>query len=825
MHNNNAGTGRVLQGSRQQMAQSPQQALSQTQMGMGQPQMGQPQQMNFLSQAIAMSKVKTQTGGQNASGGGLGFSYETSQAGLLGGVYNELRTELEVEQMVKQQAINTTVEVMRLVSFILNKRSEQGGHYSAFLSGIKNIVHPIRNQPKIDPVGEQVYNEIMSNNGVYYQVLSNTIVQVSGELVRLLVNGHNLKHDSSDVRDLVMDAAASCAHFVLIAWLYGHPNRNNLIAIMTQELRARLRKFEENYLFFKGRYEQLPGAEIPWGTGKVKEMFEGTQMNNELFDIPRYQIYNPNEQTLDFMAQAVPNDYINNQYIPSHKHHNQMSEMEQFIMNNVRRYTEQENQNQEIKQQELIKNWDKNFVSVNDYDRVAIPSKHFDFENRGEFRLADYFVHVGDDGWMIGHPQDVKNILTKLRNEERHPYNIFKSDLIGLNVSRLPVFKIDMLKGSAIVRFIHVPNANFGDENTMSFYLSNPSELLPYMFVQDGEVKTSWEPKIVETDKLVDEDNNFRPLDQMADQSVKPNILVGNKPLLSENDGDTIAKLDSLVKTYDPKEQLDAFILPVNMIGTVTMEEGINVETVHRAFPMLIKGNHLNYRDTKEMLMVVGSRVKEHFQNTRIEAMITTQLTNAVNRWLIECRGYAEKGDGNNWLVLKNIFDDINDFINYLNKNDPATLESFLSLNGNEFLISSFQFLQTLKESEEYFESKSDKTDPVSVALAKTQINTNLVIQREAVFVNLRKEIGPSQGCVTRIKMSQDPKIFAIVNEAIQRSKKHFKGIPAVMLRFEHPAGGYIREAVYSEFDNNVISLRSLDQFQGLLRGIPPSVI
>lgn len=836
---NSQGSHRQLLSGQKQILQPQQTAMQQGQLpagqipGMMQQGMMQPQ-MGYLSHAINNSRMRSQN--QQQGGVGVrGFSYESNGMNL-GGSMNELRSELETEAMMKLQCIQAAMGRVGLIYQAINSRSKTGGFFQSFLGGLGVITQTGNEFNKIDPVGEMVYNEIMGNSTIYMQVLGNVGVQMTGELTRMYLRGAEQANSEEFLRGLVSECAGSCALFTVLDFLENHPNRSTLCSSVGQRLRSLLLAAEDNYLFYKGRYEQIPEAQMPWPTGRAKTLFQGNQVHNSLYDLNMYNAMQiQNHEAYNVVSDVHQNTMFN--YDMQHRAQTAGSVMpakeatDQGALAQWMRDLSNQVQGKQVEQAhkaheanlDAVRDWNKNSISYNSYDRETIPSSMFEMSVRYKFDMNDYFKHVGTEGWLFGRWEDVKNIVTKYKLAGSN-FNVTESDLSGMNHSWLPIFKLELDMGIAYVDLIHVPGANFEQETCMEHYLTNPDKLLPYMYMQDGQVKTDWHPQVVETSQLLDENQNFRSLDELVELEAVPNILVGNKPMLSEDDNSTLERLTTLTKTYDKGHKLDAFVLPVNMVGTLTMEDSVKLENVYSGFPMLIKGNNMGYSETQQLISTIGSRLKSHFNGSRIQAMITTHLTNIVNRWLVECRGYPEPSRTGRGITIENIFDDLLQFMDYLKDKDPASLKAFTHLNDNDFFLSNFQLLNPRQEVEKYFNDKADKEDPISLVEARAQSNSNVVIQREAIIITMRKDVGPTSERMVKCKKSRDPKLFAIIEEAINRCEKHFVNSPTIFIRFETPKGGYLRQAVFSEFDQNVLNLRSIDHMQGLVLGLPPAV-
>lgn len=809
--------GRILQGARPPLSQQMGQQPGGVPTGMGGMQPMQNQQQGYaqvMAGLVAAANAKPAQG-QSAS---VGFSYDRSNTTLTG-TWGEMAQDLQTDKLIRDQAYLQASEIGFLVMRGIQMRNEKHGFYSSFLSGIKRICYPnIHDMMRVDPIGEQVFNEIQNNHAIYNRILSNTIVQVVGELTRLLVSGYELRKDGSDVREFVVDASSYCAVQTLVDWLYGHPERVVQMSMVTQPLRQLMQKAEEAHGFFQGRYDTVPNAEHPWGVGRVKELLQGKPVNNVLLDtlISAPAVHTPSDFFGNMGEIAVFGNNFevdNNGVAVTPEFKAKMARENQEWMNNqMKQYQKQPDPVQEVQQ------WHDDTVSINSYDYQPIPSEKFQLNLRDQFNMADYFKEIPGTEYFIGSWKDTVNIGTQFYQEGRQ-IRIPVESFIGLHNNQVPVIRFIPNSNSLEVKLVTVTLTTWSVEEEMNKFLTDPASLLPFMYTENGEVKTSWEPKVQETSERLDNEGHFTPIDPMAPQNVEPHILVAKTPILSENDGETLARLDAAVKTFDPKGKLDAFIIPAKMVGTFTFSSVEDIDAVYKEIFMFERGVDIDHRTTADYFYSV-SRAIARINNPEFAQLVTTHLSNLVNRWLVECRGYPEVRTQNGFIEVTDILNDADDLYELLKKKDPDTARAFQHLQANTFFMENLQIFAPKEEVITHFKKKAGD-DPVDQVIAEKQADANLLWTRDVMVVSVNHISGPVSDSVVTIKESQEPKLFAIVKQAFKYGEKHFKGVPQILIRFESPEGLPVRIATFSDYDKSVMKLRALDRYQGLIRTMP----
>lgn len=781
----------------------------------------QSQSLNQLGMLVQISKRGMENSkGTGGLGTGFGFSYE-SDGFLNSGHYGELRSEMEMDQLNRNAAMARAAEIVNLILQGIMRRASTGGYYDAWLAGLNLLRQPTPMNPgaQVDPVCEKVHAEIHSNGAIYQRILSNTMIQLTGWMVGAQLNGMQLRQDGSDVREILLETAGIVSWYVFIDWLSGHPNKISICGTLFPITKEMMRRAEDRYTMLNARYEQIPGAEMPWKTGRVSELLNGPNHNNPIFDPNMYgqvKSHQGPDTTPDQNFAFNHNVLFGN---PEEQRRDGPLSDSEFWRKQLNYGRDREQEAQEAIFRRQMNDWE-NRPAYEDLAPVILPLDKFSMETRHQYDLTKYFNKIPGTEWYVGNPAEAVKVVGKLKAHNR-PFILGNKVFAQAFIYRFPIFRVNMERGEAEVRFVDADITPENYELRMELYLSDPSKLLPYMWDDDGQIKTSWEPRLKETNDCVDGEGMVIPLAKLVVEGKKPNILVGNKKISYVDDEVMLDRLQAYGKTFDPKNDLDAFAMPVTLFGNLTLETAHHMENVYEKLRLMtVEGVKELRHDTAGVIQRVKAVLLE-IGDQNLSAFVTHYLTTAFNRWLIECRGYPELGTGvNSGIHIENIFDDLTNLKRHLEKTDHPTLNSFLQMD-KEMLGHIFSIFGTEAELRAMFCKVEDPEDVVEVAAMESFARTNVPLKREAVVIQLRKIIGSSEEGIVRIRESEDPTTFGIIREVLKTTERHFKHKPDILISYMTPVGGRIRAVSYSEFDESVISLRALDKSHGLLMGVP----
>jgi len=294
----------------------------------------------------------------------------------------------------------------------------------------------------------------------------------------------------------------------------------------------------------------------------------------------------------------------------------------------------------------------------------------------------------------------------------------------------------------------------------------------------------------------------------MKELEKEPQLLVGSKPMKADTGNEnTLSRVDIFTETHDPKSKLNAFVLPMVNSEVWRLESNVNMEQFYSQFKIMIPGNLLSVTDTSRAIRQIRGAYTE-CQSEEFKEFIRDYLTNLVNRWLVEERGYAETKeqstfDGvSNYLHIGNIFDDLEDLLDELKNNDNPSFVAFVNYSANDFIRSGIEILQsqelTVKAFEEKYKNEEDQV--TKAVMMKSSINS-IIMTRNSVFINLIKLNAPMQLDLITIKESGNPELFAIVRKAIKIGSRHFNDIPQVIVKFRKDTGNKVWVLSKSGFD------------------------
>lgn len=345
------------------------------------------------------------------------------------------------------------------------------------------------------------------------------------------------------------------------------------------------------------------------------------------------------------------------------------------------------------------------------------------------------------------------------------------------------------------------------------------------MYEEDGIQKTTFDPLALETDKFV-RDGVVVPMEEMKELKKQPDLLIGNKPMKANQGNEhTVTRLNVLTQTYDPKGKLDAFVLPMVITREWNMEPTVNMTRFYEQFQVMTHGSSMGISDTGRVLRLIRQSWNE-CESEEFKEFLEPYLTNLVNRWLVECRGYAETKNeqaGIPYLRVGNIFEDLEDLINHLKDYDHPTMRAFLDFSHNAFLRSGIEVLATREMVKaEYEEKYKSEEDEVTRSIMIKSGERAIVIKRNTVFINLIQLQGPVHLDAVIIKESGNPELFAIVRKAIEVGRRHFDDVPQVLVKFHKDDTNKVWVLTPSEYDpGSVFVLRTISEGQAYCHPYP----
>ncbi|QDJ96878.1 hypothetical protein PS2_0119 [Aeromonas phage PS2] len=763
-----------------------------------QPQGNMNQGNQLLGQLIQLSK-----GGANLNqqGGGSSSLYNFNNGSDPS--FNQFLdlSDAQSNEILKGQSL---AEASQLAGVVLQHgfRRIQGPYYNAIRQGMELFRRLDRNAPHlVDDTSELFYNQIMSNNNLYNHIVANSCLQLSALAAMRLMNGENIRGNANVITEMIVDAVGATCGLQLLDWICKNPNGSTIFHNSSQNFKALLRRIESCWDSIKARYDFIPGSVIPWERGQLTATMRKSDLPNYMLDARMGVNF---EGLIGNSYQAVQD------LTPSHhtvQDHNQGIDPAgyQLMMDYFNRtkcsvedgtYPTAPSKEERVQRRQ-------DYHNVNDFDREVKSTKYFTMDTRFDYHFDDYFVQIGDTGWYAAENQVMIDIMSKFTNVNTGK-KFVKSEVFYLNLEWVSLCRFDVANGTAEIKFLRIPG-----EDALRFALTDPNRVLPFMWEHNGEVVSSFVANPAETNDFV-RDNKVISLGEMQPLEKEPNILSSSNVVKVNSESEAFAKVDASLKTFDKQNHLDAFIMATELNAPFTFEEGVESKKFYEIFNTLVIGEELDYSNSYDMFKSLERKVKQ-FGSAMFEHFLRTQLTNLVNRWLSECRGFPAENDGVNFFVkLDDLFDDLDAFCELLKNKDHESLRAFLNLADNEFLKSNLQFIKPAKETEEELFKNVDKDDPVAVAVATNEFAQSVVLKRQVMITQLRKEIGPVSNDKVTLMESLSPAVFVIVKEARKRSELLFGRQVPVLLEFETPSGNHTRSATYCDFDQSVMNISAL---------------
>lgn len=671
------------------------------------------------------------------------------------------------EEQLKSQALAEGGAVASGVAAVCLGDRRQGVFYTAWRSALERFKSPLRNGPK-DPVMEKFTTDIDNSKALNNFIVAHASAQFGIELGYALMTGNTaIRSDANKMSEMFYRCCIDTITLQFIDFLFNDiQSYYRLSTIAKQQLAER----EEQYVgAVQSRYS-FAGLDCPYMHGRLAQIKEKGTMHNPLIDVA-----NP----MDLGAGNNIFDYIGaNNAFPSPKTNSGHDDITQWVINRAR---QSEGSYNNAPSGPVETTGHVAVPATDNYDKPVLNIENITAENRHLYNLNDYATQVGNTGWYILHRYFLDKIHRALRLADGSNFSMADTNVLG----KLAVYQFDWQAGTFNYKFI---NYSVRNVEHMQRLISDPAELLPFMYEEDGVQRTSFDPKAMETSKFV-RDNVIVPMEEMKELDKLPDLLVGSKPMVAnKGNANTLERIDTFTESYDPTSKLDAFVLPMVNTQVWNLEKAENADELYSRFKLMVKGNKEEKTDTGSVLRVLRGQCRE-FASTDGEftAFVETYLTNLVNRWLVEERGYAESKEDTGAPYLRitdSIFADLEELITYLGDNDKPAQRAFLAYGSNDFMRNGIEILMDKEATQKEFETRYKNEDEETRMAMASAAKRKIIFVRESVFINMIKQDAPMNDNIVFIKNSINPELFAIMRKAIEVAGRHFSEYPQVLVKF-----------------------------------------
>lgn len=720
------------------------------------------------------------------------------------------------EEQMKAQALQEGGVVANQIVMICARRIQQNPFFKTWRAALERFKSPRKGQAP-DPTLTDFVNEIDSNQNLCNFILLNAGIQLGSVFAQFLTSGDERIKQQRDILEQVWyQCCVDTIYLQFYDYLGNHPDGAQIFYRCSPIVKEVLNELENQIFDLAQVRFTYSGQQIPWRKGQLSAMQQRSVVSNPLFD-----------NTQSFTDMGMQGTYFDANYNPSTSASSQpvdddgMRKLREYVARTahaVNNGTYGSYVNNPAMQPESYPPQ----VTYGDYDKPELKIEDITRENRLTYVISKYVTNIPGTEWYIIPEYYVGYIMPTMVMDDGIPFRLRDTRCPGTQV----VYRFNWQEGTFNFRLV---KHNLPDFDVMRALISDPSKLLPFMYEEDGIQKHTFDPTVYETNKF-EHDGKIIPVGECKELEKEPDILIGNKPMKANlGNEDTVKRLNIYTQTFDPKNKLDAFVLPMVMTREWKMEPDVDMDRFYSDFGMMIHGNELELTDTGRVIRAIRSAHAE-CDSQEFADFVKPYVTNLVNRWLVECRGYAEtrkeRTESNNelsYLRSSDIFADLEDFIEHLRATDLPTLRAFMDYKTNTFIRYGIEVLAPREVVKQEFEENYGKEEDLVIRAAMMQAGEKtIIIRRNTVFFNIRKQHGPRTPDAVVLKQSGNPELFAIVKKALSVSRKHYKDIPQILIKFDKDEGNKVWAATRSDFDpENVFVLRAVDGGQDYVHPWP----
>lgn len=780
---NNGNNGRVLVGNRTQPMVQP---------GMQQP--GQPQQnSNYNPFALLAGAAAKFAGGVNTQNNSMASLYSygpnrTNYAALIG-----LEDNIGEEQ-IKKQALGEGGHVANHVINICMMRKQGNVMYVAWKTALERFKSVERNGPK-DPMLEQFVNDVENNQALHNFILAQVGIQFGSYMAWRLMSGDEQMRSQQAMQEALYHSSIDILTLQFIDYLSNNPQVFYSMSMLAKKAFSEREEPTFSQVMARCLFADM---ECPYSKGKMGSISENTITHNPLLEVAEPNNMGMGGSIFDVNQFQQPSTAGSNDFA-------------NWVANKART-----NQQNNIYGEVPVQQNHMDVPSYDNFDKPKLNIEDFTFQNRMQFNLNEFGTPLGSTGYWLLHRYHLSFITKAFSKQDGSSYSMRDTNVLG----KLAVWCFNWEQGTFDYRFI---NYSLSDPMEMNDLISDPSVLLPLMYEEDGVQKTTWDPKVMETSEFVRE-GYIVPMEEMKELKEKPNVMVSSGQMKANiSTENTISRIDTFTESYDPTSKLDAFVVPMANTRQWTLPAGTDMDLFYSQFKLMVRGNKEEKVDTARVIRALRGQCRE-YGDEEFVTFLNDYLTNLVNRWLVESRGYAEtKADKSlEYLRVGNIFEDLEDLMDHLKQNDHPALRAFLEYGSNDFIRNGIEILMSKedaqKEFEELFKKEDDETRMAMMAAAKRKI----IFKRDSVFINMIKENGPVQLDAVYLKESINPTLFAVVRKAIEVAGRHFNEYPQVLMKFRKDKGDKVWVLTRSGIDpEGVFVLRAVSSEEDLTHPFP----
>lgn len=780
----------VLTGNRQQMpGNQPQMPGQQPQQQLG----GMQQQANPLAQMVAISNrfAGNVNGNQNGMAGLYNFSQANNNLTALMGM-----DEGMAEEQMRMQAINQASQMANMVMMVCLRRQNNNPFVRSFRGAMERFKHPRKNLPQEQMLIDFV-NEIDANQNLFNFIVVNACIQFTSEVAfRIMSGDQSVTQKREALEEIVFCTSVDSINLQYIDYLCSHPDGASIYYRANPIVKESLQFMEEaSYQAAVSRFNWI-GQQCPWKNGRLGEMQTRNTVNNPLLDFQSFS------QVADY---GFGGGFVDTNPGLANMSQNDQAEY-QKTMDYINRMANSTPDLVQTQRQDPVAP-----VMYSHLDKPTLRVDDMTEENRCEYVLSNLGVMIpGTDYWVFD-DQTMRQVVRAMRdtNGEKVPVRELRDPSV------IPVFKINWQDGIFSHRLLkHKFKGAY-----MSQIISDPSVLLPLMYEEDGLQKTTFDPTVLETSKLV-VNGKIIPIEEVKELKKQPDVMVGSKPFNAEMSNSAILdKVDTVTRTFDKDSKMDAFILPMVPMRQWHIEEHVSMDDIYSDFACMVKGGSsgAGVTDTARVIRTIRASAR-NTSSDEFKSFLDPYLTALINRYLVECRGYAEtpeeaKAESIRGLSIDSAFEDLDDLLEWFKDNDQATLAAFMNYNSNDFMRNGIEILMPRSVAEAHNEKVCEvEEDELVRATMIADRNQSVMMKRDTVFININEQ-GPRQTDAVVIKESVNPKLFALVRKALQRSEEHFDEVPQVLIKFSKDEHRKVWVATPSEIDpEHVLVIRNVSE-------------
>lgn len=751
------------------------------------------QQQQMFDPSAMMKMISTGGMNSNPASGGWDWSKvdrpQNPNAAFLDEFLGHQEDELEHALKMEAQAYATKFAA-RIINDI--KTRNTSGYYKFFLNAYNIFALVPDTGPMLCPIRGRFIEVIKNTQAAQLRIAGRGVTFGARDFALQIMAQNPL--DQRLVENLFSTGIANAMFLEMVDWFAKTADGRDAYSKLTNELKLTLTKLPK-FITYAGECFQFFNMDSPY---------------NDLSPVPKTSP-NPDQNMSQYVVRSTSGsgmEWLGFQHSTESQQQKEIREINEWVANNLRH--RQEFQYQQAQQQTPDAAYWSGQQPQQQYSFGELHTKRVDFENVNPDNVADFSLEnfkriPGTDKYVVD--ETTWSYFSKAFKRAYRPYGELFAGTYGIRVVKI---NFELNDG-------WVDNVLFIEGVTPAMALANPAMLLPHL-------ETDQQGNVVIVDEVVlpkekDEETGIEmvPLQKVKVMEHAPTAVVVPEVVTGDSFGNIETVIDTMFDTVKPSTSgLFGVAIPVENWKRFFVEDSTIVEEIYLRLPWLVKGNGGGTPPTFFDFVSEIQKTMDHYIGCdELRGFVENHITDTVNRWLVDTRGYGGNRDDQYRFRINGIFSNLKNLINHLEKNDPDTFSVLIDPKRFKRLFTKCK-LFAARETRSALLNGALPSSPTQAAIAKENDKKAMVVLTDVVVTRIGNILAPNtQKTVINVKRSAFPEMFSLIERSFGKTSDLLPEGVEQVLSFVSDDSLWTFNT--SGFDSNVAVMRKVPRTQGML--------